>query len=137
MVVKKSVDRDVENLDIDKLTNSQIQALTLLAAGYTKDAVCEKLDISQTTIDRWCRIPEFKKLKNRAMLESYNTAVAEMMLHSKNAVIELNKIIMDAKTPPKTKISAIHIMLTHASKGKDILIEERLERIEEMLKNDD
>lgn len=133
MVRKNSKTVDPDLLDIEKLTADQLEALCLLAAGRAKSQISETTGFSMSTLERWVKIPEFKSLLNKALYEKYKGVVAELIIGSKNAVKELDNIISNANTPSKTKVSAINVMLTHASKGKELLIDERLENIEKAL----
>jgi hypothetical protein len=121
---------------MENLSYTQAQALTLLASGYNKKEVCKKVSVTESTLERWMKYPEYRKLLANAMMTCYNAALAELIEGSRIAAIKLKEIILDDAIPAKTKIQAINVLLTHAGKARDLMIEERLERIENILENE-
>lgn len=117
----------------DVLTYTQCEALVLLAAGYTDDEVAEKTVVAKSTIIRWKKSPEFERLLKQAQLKYIDSALAELVKGAKEAVQELNNIITDSDVPSRTKVSAISVLLSHIVKMREVDLEERLERLEEIV----
>lgn len=118
---------------MEALTPVQNRALNLLAAGRTEKEVAAKTGVSARTISRWKTNKNFKSLLSSATAAVYDMAVAELVAGSQIAAQKLKEIIDDPEVPSKNKISAINVLLNHASKAKESLLEQRLERLEENL----
>lgn len=122
---------------VDKLTPKQNRALTLLAAGWTEDAIVAETGIGKRTIGTWKTNPKFKEKLEDAIALTYDSGIAELVAGSQVAARELKKIISDPDIPSKNKISAINVLFTHGARAKDSALERRLERLEESLDETD
>lgn len=123
-------------MPVESLTSYQNKALCLLAAGYKLDEVVAETGIPKRTLSRWKTDPKFKILLQQAVAATYDAAVAELVSGSRDAAKKLKEIIDDPDVPSKNKISAISVLLNHAAKAKEALLESRLERVEESLDNE-
>lgn len=112
------------------LTPVQNQALCLLAAGYPIETVAKSTGVTRQTITKWRKIPEFKRLLQESIAATFDIAIAELVIGSREAAQELKRIIADSDVPSKTKVSAINTLLNHAARAKDSILEQRLERLE-------
>jgi hypothetical protein len=120
----------MQNIEDLEITPIQMQALCLLAAGNTKAEVSKIKNISASTLERWCKLPDFNKLLKKSVIDCYNAALAELCEGAKDAVKELRNIITSEKTPVRVKVQAINVLLTNAARAKDLILEERLESLE-------
>lgn len=121
--------------EIEKLTPTQIDALCALAAGRSSKETAEITNVSIRTIDRWKQLPNFKKLLQDAVVQTYNFAIAELCCGAKESAIQLREIINNDETPVRLKIKAIEVLLLNASKAKDAILEYRLEKVEKLLED--
>jgi hypothetical protein len=103
----------------DALSVRENQALCLLAAGYEIKEVSEKLGIGRKTIYEWKARPNFQKLLNKAVMLTYDAAIAELIGGAEFATSELIKIIKNDDTPSRVKVSAINTLLTYTTKAKE------------------
>lgn len=108
----------------------------MLAANHCRDEIAQACGITTRTLDKWKQLENFQALLKQAVAQTYDAAVAELVLGSQEAAKELRMIILDPDTPGRTKVSAISVLLTNAAKAKEALLEERLERVEEILNGD-
>ncbi|MDF5718491.1 MAG: helix-turn-helix domain-containing protein [Rhizonema sp. NSF051] len=108
-------------------------AITLLAAGYTNEEVARKTGVSSRTIGHWKKRDDFANLLRQATAATYDAAVAELVSGSRAAAQELKRLIDDPDTPSRVKVSAIQVLLSNAAKAKDTVLQERLERVENLL----
>lgn len=122
---------------MEQLTPIQNQALCLLSAGYSPQEIATKTGVSLRTIARWKTLPNFNNLLRQSTAIVYDAAVSELVSGAREAAQELKRIIADPEIPSRTKVSAISVLLTNASKAKEALLEERLERVEDCLNGDD
>jgi len=121
---------------VEEISPNQNRALCLLAAGYSAEEIAKSLGVSRRTIDNWKKLPNFKKLLRKAIGETYDAAIAELVCGSREAAIELKTIISDPETPRAVKVRAISVLLGTAAKVKDLELEERLESLEKFIEND-
>ncbi len=129
--------RTLENIfAVKDLTPSQVKALCMLAANYSRDEVAQACGVTTRTLDKWKQLENFQELLRKAVIETYDSAIAELVLGSQETARELRKLILDPDTPSRTKVSAISVLLTNAAKAKEHLLEDRLERIEASLNGD-
>lgn len=122
---------------METLTPAQNLALCLLASGYSTKEVAEQAGVTSKTIERWKSKPNFEKLLRDAIAKTYDAAVAELCSGARDAAKELKRIINDPDVPSRTKVTAISVLLSNASKAKDTILEERLERVENSLDGTD
>lgn len=109
----------------------------MIAANYCRDEVAEVCGITTRTLDKWKKQKGFQERLRKAVSATFDAAVAELVLGSQESAQELRRIILDPDTPARTKISGISVLLTNAGKAKELLLEERLERMEGILNGDD
>lgn len=121
---------------MDELTPLQIRILCLLASGKSKKEISDITEVSSATIDRLSKNLTFKSKLREITTSVYDAALSELCNGAIIAAVELNKIIEDPDTPAKIKISAISTLFTHASKAKDFVLQDRLEKIEILLNED-
>lgn len=119
----------------DSLTAKQLKAIVALAHGDSIDNAALKAGCNEKSIDGWLKVPEFKQALRNAISEIYESAIAESVRHSTSAIKVLARIIDDEEAPNRDKIAAARELLANASKWRDWQLEERISRLEELLRN--
>jgi hypothetical protein len=98
-------DRKKEDAIVALLTNRNIEDAAR-AAG-----------VGTTTLMRWLKLPEFQKAYRDAKKEAFAQSIARLHYLSSAAVSTLGKIMLDAKTPPATRVRAADSILDHTIKA--------------------
>ena len=114
-----------EEADLKDLTPKQIQALPLLAAGKTGAQVAKELSVDPATISQWLNHdPDFVEALDSLRWESLRTAQAELESTATEAVIELRKLVKDARSE-QVRLRAAEFVLTAIglNQGKDFFRE--------------
>jgi hypothetical protein len=119
----------------DSLSAKQLKAIVALAHGNSIDDAALKAGCSEKSIDGWLKLPEFKQALRNAISEIYESAIAESVRHSTSAIKVLARIIDDEEAPNRDRIAAARELLANASKWRDWQLEERISRLEELLRN--
>lgn len=81
-----------------KLTEKQVKASVLLAAGRTGRETAKEVGVTPETISVWRRGPEFEAEINRLKLEALHAARDRMRNLAAEAVSEVEDLIKNAKT---------------------------------------
>jgi hypothetical protein len=76
--------------------------------------------IGLRTLYRWQNEPEFDAAYRAARRAAFSQSVARLQQASGAAVSTLLKVMVDAKTPPSTKVRASECVLNHAAKAIEI-----------------
>jgi len=121
---------------LETFTPQQIEAFTMLAAGYSDKETAEKCNLSTKTISRWKARDDFQKLLRESSAKMFDAAISELCLGSIEAARELRRIINDSDVASRTKIAAIQTLLGMASRAKDESLERRIQVIEDALNGD-
>jgi DNA-binding transcriptional MerR regulator len=120
---------------LETLSPNQTQALSLIAANYSKEEVARQTGVTIRTLDRWRKQPEFQRLLRDAIARTFDAAVAELVVGAQESARELKRIISDPDVPSRTKVTAIGVLFANGSKAKDWALEERLSRLEMLLED--
>ncbi|HAG80472.1 MAG TPA: hypothetical protein DCL61_04700 [Cyanobacteria bacterium UBA12227] len=126
----------MKNSTLD-LAPNQTKALIKLAAGSGDDEAAQAAGVTVRSIQNWKKQPNFKSMLRQAVIATYDAAIAELVDGAKDAAKELKGIITDPDTPKRVKVSAIATLLEVASKAKQTMLEERLERLEGIVDGDE
>lgn len=97
------------------------RAILLLIAGRSSKEVACELNVTQRTVDLWKSDPDFKNLLNESVSKCFQENIAELILHSQQAIFKLKAIIDDEAEPTRIKLIAIQTLLNHALKAKEYL----------------
>jgi hypothetical protein len=119
------------------MTPLHYKAVCLIAAGHSDVDVAEATGITTRTLQRWRKLPEFKKLTQSAVRECFDAGISELVSGVREAASELKRIIADDDTSSRVKISAITSLLTFASKSMDLHLQERVENLENKIDGSD
>ena len=121
----------------DNLHYQQYRALCVLIAGGSVEAAAQAGEVSVAAIKKWKQHPTFKRKLKDAIVKVYDAALAEIVLGAKDAVRELNSIIINPETSDRVKVTAIGTLLTHAANAKQLVIDERVAALEVALNGDE
>jgi hypothetical protein len=106
----------------------------LLEPSFEKAAA--RAGVSESTLWRWLRLPEFQEAYRSAKRESVSQAIGCLQRASSEAVEALRQIMNDIQAPATARVSAARSILEFALKGvelEDILA--RLEALENETSN--
>jgi hypothetical protein len=126
----------MKNSTLD-LAPNQVKALIKLAAGSGDEEAAQAAGVTVRSVQNWKKQPNFKSMLRQAVAATYDAAIAELVDGAKDAARELKEIITDPDTPKRVKVSAIATLLEIASKAKQTILEERLERLEGIVDGDE
>jgi hypothetical protein len=113
----------------EKLTRKQEQAITALLSEATVTSAAERAGISEVTLWRWLKLPEFVAAYREARRQVMEKAVAQLQQSSWAASTTLLKLLGSGSD--SVRLRAAMAILDHANKGLEMLdFEERLEALE-------
>jgi integrase len=98
----------------------------LLEPSFEKAA--KRAGVSESTLWRWLRLPEFQEAYRSARRESVSQAIGALQRASSEAVEALRKIMKNTKAPATARVNAARSILEFAIKGMEI--EDILARLE-------
>jgi len=114
------------------LTTKQLRAITAILQTTTLKKAAKKARVSEPSIYRWLKKPEFKAELDRRRLELFNEGLNLLKLSTRRAAKRLIKFL-DSKDLALVKWATREI-LNFAIKAAEIQdIEQRLERLEDKL----
>jgi hypothetical protein len=100
-----------EQLDKADLTNRQDDAIAALLAEGSVDRAAKKIGISERTLYRWLKEPEFKRAYQEAKREGFGQAIGLLQRYASTCVNVLAKIATDSASPPQARVTAATNML--------------------------
>ena len=103
--------------------------VALLTSSSIEDAA-QSVGISETTIYRWLKMPDFQDALTEAKREAVRVAVAKLQQGAGEAVDALKGIMSDSKAPASARVSAAKTVIDMALKSTEI--EEITKRIDEL-----
>jgi phage terminase small subunit len=114
----------------EKLTRKQEQAIAALLSEATVASAAERAGISEVTLWRWLKQPEFKAPYREARREVVEKAVAQLQQSSWAASTTLLKLL--AAQSESVRLRAAMAILDHANKGLEMIdFEERIAALEQ------
>ena len=117
----------------EKLSRKQEQAVAALIAQPTMAAAATATGVSEATLWRWLRIPEFADLYRRTRWQTVCQALGTVQSASSEAVETLRAIMADASAPVPSRVSAARAVLETAFRAVELEdLAERLARLEAM-----
>lgn len=99
------------------------RTVCLIVAGYTKEEIAQKLQVSPRTLIRWFNEPAFQESLRFALSQTYNSAIAELTAHSTHAARKLIGIIDDEIVSDRVRIEAIKLLFDIVQKSRPNLPE--------------
>jgi uncharacterized protein YggE len=118
--------------DYTNLEPGQERAIIALLSEPTLKAAAASAGISETTLWRWLRDPNFAQAYREARREAIEQATAQLQALASEAVRTLGQILRDDKAAAHVRASAAARVLTLAYKSRELDdLESRLEALEE------
>src|SRR5665811_1595327 len=90
----------------EKLSRRQEQAIAALLAHPTLSAAAASIGISEVSLWRWMRLPEFATRYREARQQVVDGAIAALQQATGEAVTTLRSIMADAEAPASTRVAA-------------------------------
>lgn len=115
-----------------KFGRKKEEAIVALLTHRTIEEAARSLNIATKTLLRWMKEPEFDAAYRAAKRASFAQSIARLHHLSSAAVSTIGKIMLDATTPPATRVRAADSILDHTTKAIEIEdIDARLRQLEE------
>lgn len=104
--------------------------LALLTQRTVEDAA-RIAGIGHATLIRWMKDPEFDAAYRDAKRKTFGQATARLQQGASAAATTLLKVMVDAATPPATRVRAAEAVLSHGAKAIELEdVEVRLAELE-------
>lgn len=103
--------------DEPKLSTKQLLAVQSLATGSTIGEAALHAKVTDSTVDRWLKLPEFRETIQEAKRDIYGSAIAQIVSACTTAVETLQEIAKDKKATTGARVSAAKVILETAYKG--------------------
>jgi hypothetical protein len=114
-----------------KITLKQEEAILALLTQPNVEQAARAVGIGLRTLYRWQNEPELDAAYRAARRPAFSQSVARLQQASGAAVSTLLRVMVDAKTPPSTKVRASECILNHAAKAIELEdIEARVAELE-------
>jgi hypothetical protein len=114
-----------------KFGRKKEEAIVALLTTRTTEEAARAVNVTAKTILRWQKEPEFDAAFRAAKRAAFGQSIARLHYLSSAAVSTLGKVMLDAATPPATKVRAADSILDHTAKAIEIEdIEARLSELE-------
>jgi len=113
-----------------KFARQQEEAIAALLVHRSVEEAARSVGITANTLLRWMAVPEFDAEYRKARRAAFGQAVARLQQMSGAAVLTLGKVLVEAGTPPSTRVRAAECILNHAAKA--IEIEEIVARLTDL-----
>ena len=114
----------------EKFGRKKEDAIAALLSQRNVEEAARVAGVGTRTLLRWMQMPEFKAAYHKARRDAFGQATARLQQGSGAAASTLLKVMVDASTPPATKVRAADSVLDHAAKA--IEIEEIEARVSEL-----
>ena len=93
--------------------------LALLSSKNVEDAA-RVAGVTPRTLYRWLKEPDFDAAYRAARRQAYGQSISRLQQGSTAAATTLLKVMVDAATPPSTRVRAAGAILSHAAKAIEI-----------------
>jgi hypothetical protein len=114
----------------EKLTRKQEQAIGALLSEQTLGAASEQAGVSEATLRRWLKVPEFLAAYREARRQVMEKAIAQLQESSWAASTTLIRLLGSGSD--SIRLRAALAILEQANKGLELIdFEERLAALEE------
>ena len=114
----------------EKLTRKQEQAIGALLSEQTLGGAAEKAGVSEVTIRRWLKLPEFLAAYREARREVVEKSVAQLQQSSWAASTTLVRLL--GSSSDSIRLRAAQTILDQSNKGLEMIdFEERLSALEQ------
>ncbi len=114
-----------------KFGRKREDAIVALLSHRTTEDAARAISVAPKTLLRWMKDPDFDAAYRTAKRSAFGQAIAPPHHLSSAAVSTLGKVMLDAGTPPSTKVRAADSILNHTIKAiENEDIEARLAELE-------
>jgi len=114
-----------------KFGRKKEEAIVALLTTRTTEEAARAVKVTAKTILRWQKEPEFDAAFVAAKRAAFGQSIGRLHYLSSAAVTTLGKVMLDAATPPATKVRAADSILDHTTKAIEIEgLEARLTELE-------
>jgi len=100
-----------------KFGHKKEEAIVALLTTRTTEEAARAVNVSAKTLLRWQKEPEFDAAYRAAKRAAFGQSIARLHYLSSAAVSTLGKVMLDATTPPATKVRAADSILDHTLKA--------------------
>jgi len=100
-----------------KFGHKEEEAIVALLTTRTTEEAARAVNVSAKTLLRWQKEPEFDAAYRAAKRAAFGQSIARLHYLSSAAVSTLGKVMLDATTPPATKVRAADSILDHTLKA--------------------
>lgn|GEM_PF-5571819 len=105
-----------------------------LASGASNKEAADQTGVSLSTVERLKRDVDFKAELTDAISQIYRSSLLKLTLGMSKAASELLRIIESTDTPDRVKLKAIEILFSQTLNLDQLVLEDKMNRIEELLK---
>jgi hypothetical protein len=103
-----------------KFGRKQEDAIVALISQRGIEDAARACNIPARTLYRWLKEPEFEAAYRAARRQAYAQSISRLQQGSAAAATTLLKVMVDATTPPATRVRAAEAVLSHAAKAIEI-----------------
>jgi hypothetical protein len=103
-----------------KFARKKEEAIVALLTHRTIEEAARAVNVSTKTLLRWQKEHEFIAAYRAAKRAAFDQSIARLHHLSSAAVSTLGKIMLDAATPPSTRVRAADSILDHTAKAIEI-----------------
>ena len=103
-----------------KLKPKQEAAILALLTARTVEEAASTAGVPPRTLHRWMREPVFDAGLREAKRAAFGQGIARLHQMCSAAVTTLGRVMVDAKTPPATKVRAADSILNHTARAIEI-----------------
>ena len=99
-----------------QLSPKKLKAVQLLVSGLSLREAAAQLGISDRTLRRWCKRPEFKVALQEAQREAWGHMVRRLRALGDQAVTTLKQVMQDANATPSSRVAAARCVIEAAAR---------------------
>jgi hypothetical protein len=103
-----------------KFGRKEEDAIVALLSQRSIEDAARACNIPARTLYRWLKEPEFDAAYRAARRQAYGQSISRLQQGSAAAATTLLKVMVDATTPPATRVRAAEAVLSHAAKAIEI-----------------
>jgi hypothetical protein len=103
-----------------KFGRKKEEAIVALLTTRTTEEAARAVNVTAKTILRWQKEPEFDAAFRAAKRAAFGQSIARLHYLSSSAVSTLGKVMLDASTPPATRVRAADSILNHTLKAIEV-----------------
>jgi transposase-like protein len=115
-----------------KIGAKQEAAVLALLSSKNVEEAARAAGVTPRTLYRWMSEADFDAAYRAARRQAYGQSISRLQQGSTAAATTLLKVMVDAATPPSTRVRAAEAILSHAATAIEIEdIDARLKQLEE------